>query len=170
MAGDKEIAAMSEMAAALDGFAESDQATVERILHWLCARYNVEIFGKLEQQPAGGSAGEGNAVSGTATGRGFDDLADVFHAASPKTEAEKALVAAYWMSVGEGKLEFTAQEVNKSLKNLGHGIVNITDALTKLMGKKPSLVMQTAKSGASKQARKKYKLTRAGLDAVPRMV
>jgi hypothetical protein len=61
-------------------------------------------------------------------------------------------------------------ELNTNLKNLGHGLSNVTDALTSLINRKPSFVLQTAKSGKSRQARKKYKLTRAGLDEVRRMI
>ena len=74
------------------------------------------------------------------------------------------------MTAGEGQVEFTAQLVNSKLKDLGYGVSNITDAFTTLMKRRPSLVMQTAKQGKSRQARKRYKLTRAGQDEVERMI
>jgi DNA-binding PadR family transcriptional regulator len=67
-------------------------------------------------------------------------------------------------------VELEGFTLNKELKNLGHGVSNITSALDTLMSRKPALVIQTKKSGTSKQARKKYKLTLEGLRAVERMV
>jgi hypothetical protein len=49
---------------------------------------------------------------------------------------------------------------------MGHGIGNITDAFNAAKEQKPALVMQTQKSGASKQARKRYKLTLMGIRRV----
>lgn len=66
--------------------------------------------------------------------------------------------------------DFTSQEVNSELKNLGHGVTNITSAFSSLMKRKPALAMQTAKSGATQQARKRYKLTHAGRTAVQSMI
>jgi hypothetical protein len=39
-----------------------------------------------------------------------------------------------------------------------------------LQGRKPALVRQVAKSGRTRQARKKYKLTTAGISAVRAMI
>jgi hypothetical protein len=112
-------------------------------------------------KPRGGSDGDDGEL---------EDIADLYDAANPKTDAKRALIAGYWLSVGEGKTEFTGQAANTHLKNLGHGVSNITVALSQLKGQKPSLVMQTAKSGKSKQARKKYKLTTAGVSEVKAML
>lgn len=162
MTEDKEITAMGAIAKALDAFGEDEGETVKRILHWACARYGVDVIAGLEHTRGDHSGSQGGEQQ-------FEDVADMYGAVKPKTEAEKALVVGYWLTVEENKTEFTGQDVNKNLKNLGHGVANITDALSTLMSRKPSFVMQTAKSGSSRQARKKYKLTRAGLDEVRRM-
>ncbi len=49
---------------------------------------------------------------------------------------------------------------------MGHGVGNITTALTNAQKHKPALVRQTSKSGKSRQARKTYKLTTAGVKYV----
>jgi DNA-binding PadR family transcriptional regulator len=49
-------------------------------------------------------------------------------------------------------------------------VSNITTALSSLIERKPQLVIQTRKSGNSKQARKRYRLTDAGIRAVERMI
>jgi hypothetical protein len=89
---------------------------------------------------------------------------------TPKTEAERALAGAYWFQVIQGQADFQGQQVNNELKNVGHGVSNITVALGKLQNQKPALVRQVAKSGRSRQARKKYKLTTAGISAAKAMI
>ena len=161
---DKELTAMNEIAHALSGFENEEQVVVDRILNWCVARFgntSIDVLaydkreGKKDRRPAGKDD--------------FEDLADLFHACSPTTAPERALVAGYWVTVGENQSEFTAQTVNSKLKDLGYGVGHITDALSALQKRKPSLVMQTAKKGTSRQARKRYKLTTAGREEVQRM-
>lgn len=168
MSPDKEISAMAAIAEALDKFGEDEGEVVERVLKWAGSRYGVNI---------GPARSERVKLPATATGQraaavdaDFEDIADLYAAANPKTAPDRALVASYWITTGEGQAEFASQDVNRHLKNLGHGVSNITDALSSLTKRKPSLVMQTAKSGKARQARKRYKLTRAGLDAVSTMI
>lgn len=163
---DREIAAMSEIAAALDRFEDEEIDIVTRILQWATSRYGIADTGQLAVSTAT-SAVEESALQDR---RDFEDLADLFHVTAPRTAPERTLVASYWMTAGEGQVEFTAQLVNSKLKDLGYGVSNITDAFTTLMKRRPSLVMQTAKQGKSRQARKRYKLTRAGQDEVERMI
>ena len=56
------------------------------------------------------------------------------------------------------------------MKDLGHGVGNITDALTALKEERPALILQLKKSGTSKQARKTYKLTQEGIRRVQGMM
>jgi hypothetical protein len=74
------------------------------------------------------------------------------------------------MQKSSGLDTFDSAAVNRELKHLGHGVGNITSAFNDLISQKPALAMQTAKSGKSKQARKKYKITRAGEKAVLEML
>ena len=90
--------------------------------------------------------------------------------ASIKSEAESVLVVCYWQQVLQGAETLEAQLVNTELKHMGRGVSNITRALGDLIDRKPHLVMQTYKSGAGRQARKKYKLTTAGIRKVEEML
>ncbi len=98
--------------------------------------------------------------------RKFETLADLFAAADPQRESEKALVSAYWFQRQSPSGSFTAQEVNKGLKDLGHRVVNITGALGDLTEVSPRLVTPLEKSGKTRQARKTYRVTPAGMEAV----
>lgn len=100
----------------------------------------------------------------------YGSFAELFDAAHPKTNAEKALVAGYWLQVCQGAESFDGQSANKELKNLGEGLVNITNAIDGLKEQKPALALQLKKSGTSQQARKTYKITVAGIKAVETMV
>jgi len=101
---------------------------------------------------------------------GFTEFADLLGEASPQTDADKALVGGYWFQVVAGADDFTSQAVNDKLKDTGEAVGNITRAMDKLKTSKPQLVRQLLKSGKTQQARKKFKLTSAGVQAVERML
>jgi len=94
----------------------------------------------------------------------------MFDVAGPKTNMERVLVAAYWVQVCGGADHFSGYTVNQALKDLGHGVANVTTALDSLKGQKPALVLQLRKAGTSRQARKTYKVTNAGVESVKGML
>lgn len=141
---DKELAAMTAIAAALEPL-EPDER--KRVLSWSAS--------KFVGSPTKGATPTNDTAAD-------DTLADFFARVSPRTEKEKALAVAYWMQVREGAAEFVSQDVNMRLKDLGYPIKNITDALTQLQSENPKRVVQLRKSGSSRQARKTYKITDAG--------
>ena len=99
----------------------------------------------------------------------FGSFAELYDAVGPHTHADKALVAGYWLQVCEGEESFNSQSANNELKHLGYRLPNITAALTKLKETKPALILQLKKSGTSRQARKTYKLTTAGMKTLHEM-
>jgi hypothetical protein len=100
----------------------------------------------------------------------FEDFAGLYNSAKPSSDSERALVAGFWFQELQGQKDLDSQRLNTALKELGHGLSNITDSLQKLIEKKPNLVMQTRKSGTTKQARKRYRLTAEGVQTVKRMM
>jgi hypothetical protein len=96
----------------------------------------------------------------------FDSFAELHAAFDPSTDSERALVAGYWLQVCQQAPSFDAQSANSELKNLGHPLSNVTVALTTLIKLKPSQVLQLKKSGNTRQARKTYKLTTAGIAVI----
>jgi hypothetical protein len=100
----------------------------------------------------------------------FSTFAELFSAADPKTHAQNALVAGYWLQVCQGAETFDGFSTNKELKQLSHGLGNITVAINALKNEKPALALQVTKSGRSRQARKTYKLTAAGIRSVEDMI
>lgn len=154
---DPEIDAMQKVSGALSGLEESARA---RVLQWAAAKFNIAG----NQQPQGVSQ-----KAEDARGEEFRDFADLFYAADPQTHAEKALVAAFWLTANAGE-SFPSQAINSLLKDLGFQLANITDALSQNMKEKPALVVQVRKSGNTKQARKLYKVTDAGTKRVNLMI
>ncbi len=108
-----------------------------------------------------------DAAKGSQT---FASFAELHAAANPTTNGNKALVAGYWLQVCQDNDSFTSQSANKELTHLGHKIANITAALDPLRSAKPALVLQLKKSGTSRQARKTYKLSDAGVRRVQEMI
>jgi hypothetical protein len=164
-----ELNAMTEVAKALQSL---DSESVRRVLQWAADRFGVTGTSATRQatiaeqkEPTLNS--EPPAQSGTVPHK---DIADLYAAAAPKGDAEKALVVAYWVQQIKGNGDFDAATINKELKHLGHGVGNITAALGSLIARKPNLVIQTRKAGSSQQARKRYKLTIEGLKYVDNMI
>ena len=165
-----EISAMTEVANALKPL---DQDAVRRILHWASDRFGGEelvIRGSERNTEKDDPELDEDDFQTQSTERHFETIADLFAAADPKNDAEKALVVAHWFQKENNQTDFDAASVNKELKHMGHGVSNITNALSSLMGRKPQLVIQLKKSGNSQQARKKYKMTLEGSSVVESML
>jgi hypothetical protein len=154
-----ELDAMKKIAAALEPL---DDAARARALQWAMSRFRNSKAIAVFEQPV-------DASPSVAASTAYGAFAELFDAASPNTEKEKALVAAYWMQICESSPSFPAQSLNDLLKDLGHRIGNITEALTALKNERPALVLQLKKSGSSRQARKIYKLTQEGAKRVAAM-
>jgi hypothetical protein len=158
---DKETKAIAEIAATLGGLDDEDQRG--RVVRYIAERFNVEggkLMAKKTQAGALELRDEGQ----------FSDFATLYNACGPNTDALRALVAGYWLQICQSAQGFDGQSANTELKNLGHGVKNITAALSALKDQKPVLVLQVKKSGKTKQARKLYKLTAEGINRVRAMI
>lgn len=158
---DKELQAMVGLSNAMHPFGDDDRAVVERILAWFNSKY-----GHVPQKAAAAARFEmGGDIQNTVgvNTKQFSNAAELFDAIDPKREYEKAITIGYWLQILKSQDGFAGMDVNRELKHMGHGISNITDAFDRAKEKKPALVVQTQKSGSSKQARKLYKLTHAGV-------
>lgn len=173
--GDPEIEAMSSVANALVNLDEGAQG---RVLRWAAERFDVTLSehdghsGRAGGRRAAGDesdedATQEDAAAGAPT---FEHFAELFAEAQPKSDADKALVAAYWVQVIQGKDQWGSRLLNTELKHLGHSLSNVTKALTANIKKKPQLVIQLKKSGSSRQSTKTYKVTNEGIVYVQGML
>ena len=156
----EEIEAMGTIASALDPL-PSD--SVQRVLGWAIEAFSEK--GSTHATKAGAEpislAKEGDGEIELEEWRP-NDVAELYSAVDPKTDSEKALLATYWLMVEEGESDVDSQSINSLLKNLGYGVGNITRAFSGLINTRPQLVIQTRKTGKTRQARKRYKLTEQG--------
>lgn len=134
---------------------EDEPEKKARVVQWFVSRFGEGLERSRAQLAAmPPQAGVGDT---------YATFAELFDAASPTTERDKALIAAFWMQVIQTQPSFASQSLNSELKDLGHGIGNITEALNQLKDERPALALQLKKSGLTKQARKTYKLTQEGI-------
>jgi hypothetical protein len=163
-----ELQAMGILAGALK---ELSPASRLRVLRWALDLYGRGSAG-ADRASADSSAGAADALT-NAAGRkigDFSELGEMYAAAAPTTDAEKALVIATWMQLRDQCPDVDTQAVNTKLKHLGYPIGNITRAFDSLRDARPSLVMQMKKMGTSQQARKKFRVTLEGQKEVDRML
>ena len=170
-APDVEFAAIQVVYKALESL---DADARRRVIEYITARLEIATPTPFTPRPAGiANDDEVDEVVLKAEEAGapkYGSFAELYDAAQPKSNADKALVAGYWLQVCQGSESFDGFSANKELKNLGHGINNITNAIDSLKGQKPALVLQLRKSGKSQQARKTYKVTVTGIKAVEAMI
>lgn len=162
---DKQIAAMQQVVNALNGLDESDLRVV---LGFISMRYGPVQHSAVPRRSLTEEFHEtpndwNEPVSA------YESFPDLYHAANPETESDKALVAGYWIQVCQGKDSFDSYSANSALKDMGYSISNITRAFDSLMAVDPKYVQQIRKSGTTRQARKLYKLTQAGQRRISEM-
>lgn len=160
----QELAVMAVIAGELN---KLDAPAIARVLRWAADAFKTKAGMFVSDMTTATSE---VSTSAPALKPQYDSLADFYSAASPTQANDKALLIGYWLQVLQDGGDFDAQSVNKELKHLGHGVANITSAFDSLMARKPQLVIQTKKSGTSRQARKLYRLTLEGQRAVERML
>ncbi len=155
------------MATLSEALSTLDDAGRIRVLTWAASKFDVRLT-----KPGGRGSG-GASAGGEETGSErleFAGFVDLFDAANPRTDADRAMVAAYWFQVIQNNASWQSQTLNSALKDLGYGVGNITDALQSLQDRRPARVRQVSKAGSSRQARKTYKLTTAGITSVRAML
>ena len=138
-----------------------------RVLQWFWSRF-AEQLGSAQGNTTRNTSASASSFE-SSKDREYETFAELFDVANPTVERDKALVAAYWVQVCLNQQSFPSQVLNAELKDLGHGIGNITEALTQLKEERPALVLQLKKSGLTKQARKTYKLTQEGIKRIQAM-
>jgi hypothetical protein len=143
-----------------------------RVLRWASEKLGL-------QQPILGKTGAGLTRKATpidtafeAHPGGFQNIGEFLSAASPDTDADRVLCAAVYLQDFNESPDVTlsGKQINDQLKNLGHGVKNITDSINTLKSRKPQHMIQTKKSGKAKQAWKEYRVTRAGIDYAYRLI
>lgn len=167
---DDEFAAMQTVYTALQPLPPDAR---QRVMDYINSRLDISATAPIAPTSTRPDSEEASLVAEIqakeADARKYGTFAELYDAAQPKSNGEKALVAGYWKQVCEGNDSFDGQSANTALKHLGYGLSNVTQAIDGLKAQKPALVLQLKKSGTSQQARKTYKVTVAGIKAVETM-
>jgi len=159
-----ELKAMNEVFVSLKDL--EDEAK-QRVIEWVVGRFSLSV----KSTKTKGSLQEVESID-VLTNKDlttFDSVADVFANAQVKSESEKVLLVAAYLQQKRGG-ELVGREINKELNHLGHGVGNITNAITSLINRKPKQMIQTRKEGKTKQAQKKYKVTTEGITTALKMI
>jgi hypothetical protein len=162
---DDEMAAIATIANIANGLAPEVR---ERVIRYVADRFEIRI-GSGRRTSDSLTAATSQETSESA-GKEFAEFAALFDACNPKTDSQRALAAAFWLQICQGGANFDSQAANTELKHLGHGVANITRALDPLIQQKPALILQIRKSGNTRQARKLYKITEAGIRKVRALI
>lgn len=162
----KEIDAMRKVAEALQGLQEE---AIRRVLNWAGDHFNIKITKTAKTNIPNDNADDSEDEQNDSRNE-FDEVAELYAVAQPSTDADKALVVAYWLQFKEGAASIDTQSVNTRLKHMGHGIGNVTRAFDNLKKTKPQLIVQLRKSGTSQQARKTFKVTTEGKKYIEQLI
>jgi hypothetical protein len=84
---------------------------------------------------------------------------------SPSRASDRALLAAFSLDP-KGRKQITSQAINDVLKAHEMRVSNITRAIETNLNARPPLMEQVGKRGDTRQARKRYRLTEAGVQKV----
>ena len=160
-----ELKAMNDVYNALKNL--EDEAK-QRVIQWVVGKFSLITPIRDLKEPDQDL--DDNGIISEKDLSSFESVADVFADAKVKTQPDKVLVVGAYLQQKKGGGEITGREINKELNQLGHGVKNITIAISSLIKKKPQLMIQTRKEGKSKQAQKKYKVTSEGFSVANKMI
>jgi hypothetical protein len=73
------------------------------------------------------------------------------------------LLAAAFLQENKNYKELTSYEVSSALKKAGHPVNHPSATISSLISRKPHLLVQLGSFGTSKQSRRKFRVTEAGL-------
>ncbi len=161
------IAELNAMKAVAEAIEKLETEAKTRVLSWAADHYAVGKIKSFSQQSQDDDL---LPVEAAESQQNLETIGDLFAQSQPGSDAERALVAGYWIQVEQGNTGFGTQEINRELKHLGYGVGNITRAFDTLKKTRPQQVIQLRKAGTSKQARRTFKLTDVGIKQVESMV
>lgn len=100
----------------------------------------------------------------------FETIDDLFLRSSAKKVSHRILLVAAYLQEKKNLEEIASLEINNELKRLGYGVTNITTLINGLIKKIPPPMIVTRKDGATKQSRRKFKVTERGFEDVKKFI
>ena len=143
---------------------------IRRVLKWAIERFQARTTSETVVAAGVATMAGTSTTMAVSAPKTFLNLAELLDTAQPETGLDRVLTVAYYFQVVAGQEDWDSQAVNTELKHLGHPSTNITRDLDTLMARSPKAVLQVRKGGTTRQARKRYRLTREGIHAVERLI
>ena len=93
----------------------------------------------------------------------FDSELVLFTAANVKTISARILLMGAYMHLKLGYKDFSSYEINSRLKSIGYGAPNIASSINAVAKRKPPVLLVLGEGSHARYAKRKFKLTEAGL-------
>ncbi len=93
----------------------------------------------------------------------ISSFSELYDAVAPKTGAQKAVVAGYWIEKYEGRDSWKASETNKLLKSIDVKISSISIVLTNAVKAAEPMVAELGRLGEGQRSRKTFCLNETGI-------
>jgi len=163
--GSSDVAVLLQVHQAFESI--KDDAAYARVLQFLANKRGLQV---VRADRSVGVCGDEALPEHDEEGAEGPDFPSFFNDARPQTDADKALVAGYYLQALKGLQDFDSASLHDMLRDLGHFMSNISRAMSALMATTPNLVMQTGRVGKGHHVRKRYRLTPAGIKRVTTML
>lgn len=169
MSKDSELKAMESVYESLNGLPDKDAQ--HRVIQWIVGKLCLNNFSNRASSSNNNHPMQHDElVKPSSSIAGYDSVADIVAATCPKTDVDRVLIVAAFLQEKSQKESLSGFEITEELKHLGYPLSNITSTIGVLMTRRPQLMIQTRKSGKSKQARKEYKVSKEGINFVNNMI
>ena len=154
-----ELDAMKSAHETLSGL---DEDAKKRVIIWLADKFGVNVVPKSTETNHEEASAQANTTS-------YSTFAEFLSVTQATSDADRALVAAYWLQEVLSEDSVDTQSANTLLKDAGYSISNVTRAFDRLKAMRPCPVVQIRKTGSTKQARKLYKVSAHGIGLIKKM-
>lgn len=165
-----ELVVMQKIADAVAGLTPAEKKRVAAWLH----EYASDESWKTSAAPAANfdaddvwesfEPSESAAEEPTAAGiDAYLDFGDLFNDVAPKTGAQKAVVAGYWLEKKNGQESWKASEVNKLLKSIDVKVSSISIVLSNAVKSSKTMITELERLGDSERSRKTFCLNEDGI-------
>lgn len=166
-----ELVVMQKIAEAVAGLSPAEKKRVAAWLHEYASDENEQVGYALAADTAADDDWYSDEVTVAPedeqpTVAGIDayySFADLFSDVAPKTGAQKAVVAGYWLEKKEGQSFWKASEVNKLLKSIDVKVSSISIVLSNAVKSSKTMITELERLGDSERSRKTFRLNDDGI-------
>lgn len=163
---DKEINALAIMNGALKGLAEDERFRVMQFLYNKYPPANERAAAPSDSaEPL--QLSDINCNPNTNEAATFSTFAELLDVSNARTEADKFLTAAYWITKKDGQESFSSFEANQLLKDTGNQLKKVSNPIRSLKEAEPACIVQiTRNKSKTGKGRIYFKITSHGIKRI----